>query len=102
MEREVLFCESNGTRGLGSEDEEAGSVKMTDYISAAREYDEGSVGRISNLMLDVRELQEPLLYGTALSPMPIKRAGPLMYGEKRRCLWEKCLSICKREMVESR
>lgn len=47
------------------------SVKMTNHIPAVTEYDEGSVGRISSLMLDVRELQEPLLYVTALSPMPI-------------------------------
>lgn len=51
------------------------SVKITDHIPAATEYNEGSVGRISSLMLDVRELQEPLLYVAALSPMPIERAG---------------------------
>lgn len=60
------------------------SVKMTDHIPAVTEYDEGSVGRISSLMLDVRDLQEPLLYAAALSPMPIERAGPLMYEGKRR------------------
>lgn len=43
------------------------------------------MGRISSLMLDVRELQEPLLYAAALSPIPSERAGPLMYEGKRRC-----------------
>lgn len=48
------------------------SVKMTYHIPSAREYDGGSVEKISSLMLDVRELQEPLLYVAALSPMPIE------------------------------
>lgn len=65
------------------------SVKMTDHILAATEYDEGSVGRISSLMLDVRELQEPVLYAVALRPMQIERAGHLTYEGKRRCL-ENC------------
>lgn len=59
-------------------------VKMTDHILATTEYDKGSVGRISSLMLDVWELQEPLLYAAALSLMPIKRARPLMYERKHR------------------
>lgn len=32
------------------------SVKMTDHILATRKYNGKSVGRISSLMLDVREL----------------------------------------------
>lgn len=62
------------------------SVKTTDHIPAVTEYEEGSVRRISSLMLDVRDLQEPLLYVTALSPMPIERTGKLMYTRKRRFL----------------
>lgn len=62
------------------------SVKMTDHIPAATEYNEGSVRRISSLMLDVRNLQEPLLYATALNPMPIEHAGQLMYARNRRFL----------------
>lgn len=71
------------------------SVKMSDHISAAREYNGGHVEKISSLMLDVRGLQESLLYVAALSPIPIERAGPLMYGGKRRCLWKKYLYIRK-------
>lgn len=68
---------------------------MTDHIPAVRKYDGRSVGRISSLMLDVRELQETLLYAAALSPMEIEQAGPLMYGGKHKCLWKKYLHICK-------
>lgn len=56
---------------------------MTDHILAVTEYDEGSVERISSLILDVRQLQEPLLYAASLSQMPIERAA-LMYEENRR------------------
>lgn len=49
------------------------SVKMTDHIPATREHDEGSVGRIGSLMVNVRELQEPVLYAAALSPKPVER-----------------------------
>lgn len=62
------------------------SVKKRDHIPAAREYGRGSVGRISSLTMNVQELQEPLLYATTLSPMSLERAGPLMYGGKRRWL----------------
>lgn len=61
------------------------SIKMIDHIPTATEYDEGSVRRISSLMLDVWELQESVLYAAALSPAPIEQAGQ-MYQGKRRCL----------------
>lgn len=44
----------------------------------------GNPGRISSLMLDVQELQEPVLYTAALTPMPIERARHLSYQGKRR------------------
>lgn len=49
-----VMCEGLGKWTAGMRWRE--SVKMTDHIPAATEYDEGSVGRISSLMLDVREL----------------------------------------------
>lgn len=61
------------------------SGKIADHIPTEKEYDMGSIGRISNLMLDVRELQEPLLCAAALSLMSAERAGPLMYEEKCMC-----------------
>lgn len=61
------------------------SVKIFDHSPAEKEYDRGSIGRISNLILDVRELHKPLLYAATLSPMSAKRTGPLMYEGKRRC-----------------
>lgn len=79
---------------------------MTDHNPAAMEYNEGSVGRISNLMLDVQELQEPLLYASALRPMPIEWARQLMYAGKHRfskkC--EKFEELCggKRAMTTNR
>lgn len=61
------------------------SVKMADHIPAVTEYDDGSVRRISSLMLDVRELQESVLYASTLSLVPIEQAGQLMYQGKRSC-----------------
>lgn len=60
------------------------SVKMTDYIPATEEYDGGSVGRVGSLMLNVQELQEPVLYAAALSPKPIEQVGQLTFRGKRR------------------
>lgn len=59
---------------------------MTDHIPTTREYDEGSKEMISILIMNVQELQEPPMYAAALSPMSLERAGPLMYGGKRRWL----------------
>lgn len=95
MEGEVLFHKCVEIRGLGGGMRWRESVKMIDHIPTAREYDRGRVGRISSLMLNVQELQELLLYTAALSPMPIERAGPLMYGGKRRCMCKKYLCIWK-------
>lgn len=64
------------------------STKMTDHKPAATEYDEGSIGRISSLMLDIRKLKEPVLHAAALSPMPIERAGQLMDKGQCRCAVE--------------
>lgn len=61
------------------------SVKMADHIPVVTEYNDGSVRRISILVLDVRELQESVLYASALSLVPIEQAGQLMYQEKCRC-----------------
>lgn len=61
------------------------SVKMTDHIPATGEYDEGSVGRVGSLMLNMRELQEPVLYAAALSLKPVERAGLLTC--KGKCRW---------------
>lgn len=71
------------------------SVKLTDHIPATREYDKRSVERIGSLMLNVRELQEPVLYTTALSPMPVEKVGQLIYGGKRRWRWRKIWYICE-------
>lgn len=57
---------------------------MTDHFPVVTEYDERNVERISSLMLDVRELQEPLLYAAVLSLMSIEQAGPPVYEGKRR------------------
>lgn len=89
MEGEVLLCKVSN---LGDWEEGmrwCESVKMTDHIPTEREYDGGSVGRINSLMLNVQELQEPLLYATALSPVLMS----LMYGGKRRCQCKKHLCI---------
>lgn len=73
-----------------------GSARLVERVRAlqssghrsVREYDEGSVRRIGSLMLNVRELEESMLYAAALSPMPMERAGHLKYGGKRRW-WSK-------------
>lgn len=61
-------------------------IKMTYHKPATTEYEEGSVGRFNSLMLDVRELQEPVLYAAAMSPIPIEWVGQLTYQRQRRCL----------------
>lgn len=61
---------------------------MTDHIPASKEYDVGSVERIRSLVLNVRELQEPVLYAAALNLMPVEKAGKLTYGGKRRWWWK--------------
>lgn len=61
-----------------------GSTKVTDHKPAASEYDEGSIGRVSSLMLDIRDLKEPVLQAAALSPFPIERAGQLT--DKGQCM----------------
>lgn len=86
MKKEVLFCESDEIRELGGGDEVA-EVRKDDRPRASCErVRRGECKRINSLMLNVRELQEPLLYAATLSPMLIERAGPLIYGGKRRCL----------------
>lgn len=54
-------------------------MKVTDHIPATGEYEEGSVRRVGSLVLNVRELQEPVLYAAALSPKPVEKAGELMW-----------------------
>lgn len=60
------------------------SMKVTDHIPSTGEYDAGSVGRIRSLVLNVRDLQEPVLYAAALSPMLVEKAAELINGGKRR------------------
>lgn len=76
---------------MGNGDEVARASKDSQPHTSSTEYDEVSVGRISSLMLDVRELQEPVLYAAALSLMPIEWARHLIYKGKRRCLEKLCI-----------
>lgn len=68
-------------------------VKVTDHIPSIEKYDTGSMGRIGSLVLNVRDLQEPVLNGAVLSPMLVKKAGELIDGEKHRCC-SRVLDIC--------
>lgn len=67
MERKILFVKVAELGDWAEKMRWRESVKMTDHIPATREYDEGSVERIGSLMLNVRELQDPVLYAAALS-----------------------------------
>lgn len=59
-------------------------VKVTDPIPTTGDYDEGSMGRLGSLVLNVWEFQEPVLYAVALSSKPIEKAGELMSQGQRR------------------
>lgn len=60
-------------------------VKMTDHIPSTWEYDAGSMGRNGSLVLNVRNLQEPVLYAASLSPMPVEKARELT--DRGKCRW---------------
>lgn len=69
-------------------------MKITDHIPTARVYDEGSVGRIGSLMLNVQELQEPVFYAVSLSPMSAEKVRELINGGKRRWWYRNIIHIC--------
>lgn len=57
---------------------------MIDHKPASNEYDERSIGRVSSLMLDIRDLKMPVLQVAALSQIPIGQEGQLK--DKGQCM----------------